>query len=163
MTGVYLIALAIVVTVALAALLFIVNTRRHAAGIKAQMRSALYELTQKNQLDINHKDEHPNMIIAVDELKMALLFIKYRNDTVYNEVISLAHVTACNLKGAGNGTRSSAENSEVYLSFRFLDNTTTDLLMYKEAEDGMFEKLKLTELAGKWQAYVKKALIRELK
>lgn len=165
MSGTILIAIAMVGAIVLTVFLFIIHGKKQKAKKQAELRRTFKQAGEENGLLISYKEEHSNMILAIDELKMLLLFTRHDNEAVQNEIIPLERVTDCFVKKTGvkitNGGKGVAEEhvSAVHLSFKFMNAADADLLIYNEVHDGLFEKIPLTRLAENWQQRIKETLI----
>jgi hypothetical protein len=163
MSGTLMIAAAIVITIAAAVILLLKFTKRDLARQEAEMRSAFEQVVDEQKLTISDKDGNRNTIIAIDELKMLLLFIKYTGNTVTYELIPLTRVTDCIVKRKcppNSPERKDDEYlTETHLSFKLINNATIDLPVYKESQDGLYERAHLDEMARRWQSKIKRTLI----
>lgn len=165
MTGTLPIAFALVGAIALIIFLFVIHSKRQKAKIQLQMQSLFDQAVQENGLLVSYKEAHPNMILAIDELKMLLLFTRHDNEKATSEVIPLAQVTDCFVKTTGRiikGSKGTPEEhvDEVSLSFTFAGAADADVQIYKEAQHGLFEKIPMTRLAERWRQRIKDTIIR---
>jgi hypothetical protein len=167
MDATILIAIAIVAVIALVVLLVIIKSKQQAAKRKSEMQEVFDHMVAEEGLSISQKEILTNKILAIDELKMILLFVHNLNGVQY-DVIQLATINDCKVTRKGtriventkSGKPLSEEHiSEIQLSLLLENRSVIDIPVYIEVYDGLLEKQNLTAVAEKWQDIIRKALI----
>jgi len=168
MNETYLMALVMVGSIVLIIFLFAMRAKQKAVRRKAALHHVFRQLTIDNSIVTCLIDEEPAFLIGIDESKMTLVFVRHSDDTVIKEIIALTAVTDCAVMRSGTRivsankgrVRATEEHiDEIYLSLKLMDHNTINLPFYREREDGLYEKIRLSQLAEKWCTYVKKALL----
>lgn len=165
MSTIHLHAVLIVTAITLIIFLLVLWAKRQAGKSKGQMNDTLNKMIKELLLNISEQEVFHNKILALDSSRHFI--IVHKADEITSNIIDLDNVIDCKVKKLttqvsklrkGEQIKTEEYIRKIQLSFLMKDRSETDVTIYSEIEDGMFELATLTAVAEKWQAKITKAM-----
>ncbi|OJW83532.1 MAG: hypothetical protein BGO69_08665 [Bacteroidetes bacterium 46-16] len=166
MKDTHLYAVIIITVIAFIILLFVYQAKRQTKKRQADMLDILSKINNNYGLNPDKQEVYQNKILALDSQRKFFVFVG-KSEDVQGEAIELDNVVECKIKKLTTrvsrlrkGKEQEIEESirKVQLSFLNKDRSETDVTIYSEIGDGLFELQELTKVAEKWQGMIKEVM-----